>query len=150
MSKKAQEHRGFNLGDADRVLELEEAGIDVHMKGVDRKPLFYQNGKGAKPVTWKIAGRYSDRFRRAEEEANRIRAEKGGDPFDRAVQLEDQIERASRMVISWEGVVEGDGTPVRCEAARVRAILERYPWTLPQVVEGMGNHAGFLANASTA
>lgn len=137
---------GLDLGALDAANQLEEDGLDVHLKGPDGAPLYFQVGEEKKPVTWRVYGSYSKHFKKLEED-RRTRRE----GMTRREIIEDQagdlLEVAVRMSCGFSGIVQ-DGAPVDPGPATYRTILPRYPGIRSQVVDGIYDHAAFFRAAS--
>lgn len=129
--------QGFDLSATAGVEQAHEAGVTVHLEDEKGKPL-YVDGDESRPVTVTVAGVYSRRFRRAEEEANRKIARSRGKVTGR----QSVIEKAAACTLSWDGIFD-HGKPVDCTPENAERLYKAAPWVLDQVVGAQHDSEGF-------
>jgi hypothetical protein len=125
---------------AKSVEEREEAGTLVHLKDESgEKQYFDKNGVQA-PVTIKVAGTYSKRYRRATD-ANRDRLLKrrsiDGDQVN-----EQALATIAACIIEWDGLTAA-GQPFPFSKENAMVLLDTCPWIREQVETAMNDHAVF-------
>lgn len=146
---------GFVIDDQKDQAGLEDEGTLVHVDGADGEPQFYMNNDQRRPVTIRIAGSHSNRFRRVEEKL-RGRKIRGRAKLTQAQLFEDQLEKVIGCIISWEGFfTTRDSNGNRLQEPRTveltpvtaRALLKGCPWVLEQLTEAMNDHERFFTNS---
>lgn len=129
--------QGFDLSATAGVEQAHEAGVTVHVEDVNGKPL-YIDGDESRPVVITVAGVYSRRYRRAEEEVNRRVARSRGKISGRQT----VIEKAAACTLRWDGIFDG-GKPVDCTPESAERLYKAAPWVLDQVVAAQHDTEGF-------
>lgn len=138
------EQSDFDLAAAPSVADVEDQGQWIHLLDRDDEPGYY--GEDRKPVRMRVAGSYSNRFRRAEQKVRR-KALRGRGKMS-AEDLDQQaLEIEAACVIEWEGIVSA-GRPVPCEPENVVQVLRAMPWVRKQVQRAIDDHAAFFKTAS--
>lgn len=145
---------GFSLDTIDATLKQQEQGYTVHLRDHADEPMFYTKDGEERPVTWTIAGEYSERYRNAQRAArdrllsnngrtrNRIRRAGEDDAEDQLIQV---LAEAS---LDWDGFRDGEDF-VPFTRDRAKAILKQAPWIRAQVARGTSDHDGFFSPSGT-
>jgi hypothetical protein len=142
---EAVEAQGFDLAAAKPVAEREEEGREVHVRGADDTPLYYAHDGERKPVTMRVAGTYSARYRRTEEALRDKRLKRGRYTGEQAER--DTLRLHAACVISWNGFFDA-GKPIPCTDANVLTVLRAARWIDEQVNLAMNDHEGFSEPSS--
>lgn len=140
----------FDL-DGPGATQGQDEGTVVHIEDVLGKPMYYgeetpENPNG-KPVTITVAGTYSRRYRRIEDQIRRrpMKARKiTGEKF-----YDEMIEKVVGCTIAWEGFAMG-AQPVLLNDHNAEKLYKNFPWVLDQVVEAMAESERFFAKDSTS
>lgn len=123
---------------------IAEDGIDLQLKHPVTGIPLTQDDEAETPITIRIAGADSARFRKAER-ANRDRRLKAG--FRRtptAAELDAEgLELLASCTLGWSGLVL-DGAPLEFTAANVRMLYKRLLWVREQVDVAMGDRSLFF------
>jgi hypothetical protein len=148
VQNEAIEGAGFDLDQLPPSIASEEdAGTDVHLRGLDGALLYADKAKKQK-LFIKMAGTYSKRFRRIADE-QRDRQLKNRRREVTAEQLtQNQMELTSGCVVSWNITLNARPVPVTPENATM--VFTRAPHWKEQCEEGMQDHAGFSKTASAS
>lgn len=140
--------QGFDLSTAKDVATRENEGqwVEIHSPAGDR--LEWASGGETRPVRVRVAGTYSERYRRAEERMRDRRMKKAsrysGEQFER-----DQLRLVAACVLEWEGFFNG-GKAIPCDEQNVVTVLQNAPWIQEQIQVGMQDHEGFSEASSAA
>lgn len=138
--------QGFDLTAAAPVVDLEEQGTLVELTMPDGEVMTY--GEPAAPVTMRVAGTYSKRYKKAERAAaNAVLAKKKKKLTDDE-QEQRLMQLAAACVIEWHGIFN-NGEPLPCTEANAIAVFTAAPWIYQQVLEAMQDHARFFVPSST-
>jgi len=132
--------------DATEIAKREDEGVVVHLEDHLGNPLFF--GEEKKPVTVRIAGTYSKRYRTMLR-AVRTRGLKQQISKVTAELLEqNEAELVAGCIMEWQGVGENNvAAPCTLENAR---ILVAAPWFIEQLKDAQKDHASFFANSSAS
>lgn len=138
---------GFDVKQQSEAAKAEDEGTVIHIRGIDDLPVFYQQGdsKENKPVTIRVAGVHSRRYRRIEEQLRR-RKIKAHQLTGEAI-YEDNLERVAACTLEWEGF-HAEGKPLQCTTDNVKQVYKQCPWVLEQVLEAMNDHSRFFSSGS--
>ena len=139
--------QGFDIQQQAELAKEEDKGIDVHIHGVDEKPLYYMDGDVQKPVTINVSGVHSEKHRRVEAMLRKRKLKPN--QFTGQFVYEDAIERAAACTNDWQGFF-ADGKVVPFSQANVREVYKRAPWVHDQIAEAMNDHSRFFGNASNS
>lgn len=125
---------GFDLSTAPDLGVLEDEGIPVELVDLD--------GEDVGATIW-MAGRYSNRYRKAQNALQTMRIKRGGKKIDGA-----QIDKEGRGVIAscalrWEGFSDS-GEIIECNRANVNKVFELAPHFQEQCSTAMEDHAAFM------
>jgi len=136
---------GFDLEKQAEQAKLEDKGIDVHIHGVDEKPLFYEKDGQQFPVIINVSGAHSSQYRRVEQALRRRKLKPKN--FTGELIYEDTIEKAAACTNGWEGFFI-NGKPIDPTPHNIKEVYKRAPWVLDQVTEAMHDHQSFFSNSS--
>lgn len=131
----------FSLDAAAQEVAGEDAGIVVALRDKRGRPYVVPGTQ--KPVTIRIAGSYSTRFRRAKEaQTQRLidRARRGknnANDVERA-----NLETLAVCILSWDGI------PLELSVTNAMHVLTSMPWVREQLQEAQGDHEGFSLDSS--
>lgn len=139
---------GFNIEQQKEATKAEDAGVDVHIHGLDGAPIYYTDDDGEQcPVVIKVAGAHSSYHRKAEEAIRKRKLNRTSFTAERI--YEDNINKAVACTLDWDGFLEGeDKLPFTKE--NVRNVYKNFDWVYEQVVEAMHDHARFFGNESNS
>jgi hypothetical protein len=137
--------QGFDLQAAAPVVDLEEQGTCIELTMPDGEPMVY--GEDNRPVTIRVAGTYSRRYKKAErglanDALARKRKKMSDDEQDTRL-----MKLAAACVISWDGVFNA-GEPLPCNEDTCVKVFAAAPWVYQQVLEAMQDHARFFTTSS--
>ena len=135
---------GFDIEGQQELARLEDEGVDVHVESASGLPMFYETPEGLKPVTWRVTGTNSTRYRKAEE-AQRRRKIKSAKLTGEKLH-EDQVDKVVACSISFSGFTSR-GQNVEFSPHNAKMILKACPWVLDQLIEAMGDHERFGSRA---
>jgi len=142
---------GINLDTLKADAALEDVGKLVHINDVDGKPAFYGPADARKPVTIRIAGALSTKYRRAEQAFNAA-GSTGRARKNALARLLDwrAIDVTAGCILAWDGFFYDpeETRPLPMTSENASAVLEAAPYILAQLIEEQGDHAGFFAPAS--
>lgn len=136
----------FDLNTEKGKVEREDGGIVVHINDERGEPMYF--GDERQPVTVKVVGTYSKRYRDAERARvdKRFKRPSGIDPD---VIRKEALELTAECVLEWSGFFDG-GKPLDCTRANVVRVLDAVPWVRHQVEVAMDDHAGFSRAVSAS
>jgi hypothetical protein len=132
----------LDLSAFDSLAATQEAGIDVEIKGPDRRtPL---------GLTIRVAGPDSERQKSAYREiANARLASENADPVS-ATDIEHNILSVlAKATVSWSPNPSFDGQERECTAENAVALYRRYPFIFEQVRAKAENRASFIKGSAT-
>lgn len=121
----------------------EDAGTVVHLKDIEGDLLFDVNGETKSPVTIRVAGTYSERYRKAQKKVadrNLQRARRGQD-FDSDTLDEGTFALEAACIIEWSFTASGQPFPIT--AGNWAALVAKQPQWQGQIQRAMGDHASF-------
>lgn len=136
---------GFNLQSAKPVAAREDDGIVLELRDERGEPMTY--GPDAKPVTVKVAGTYSNHYRRAQERQRDRMMKSARGRLNGDVLQQNLLDLTASCVLAWEGIFDGE-TPVPCTKDNAVLLLEVAPWLREQIEEAMSDHQGFSKTSS--
>ena len=136
--------QGFDLSATAGVEQAQDAGVTVHVEDASGKALFIDGDEG-RPVTITVAGVYSRRYRRAEEEVSRRVAKSRGKISGRQA----VIEKAAACTLSWDGIFH-HRKAVDCTAENAERLYRADPSVLDQVAAAQHDAEGFTRRPSTS
>lgn len=128
----------FDLASLDPLIEAQESGMEVEIKGPDGKQL------GSNGWRIRIAGPDSKRFRDASAAITQERIDAGnvGDTSADDIRR-NAIRILAKCTLSWTPIIMG-GTDVPCTEANARAIYEKYQFVRDQLEQKAGNRRVFF------
>lgn len=133
----------FDLASLDPMIEAQESGMEVDIKGPDGKPLG--------PNGWRIriAGPDSKRFREASAAITqeRIDSENPGDLSAEDIQ-KNSIRILAKCTLGWTPIIMG-GKEVECSEVNARKIYEKYSFVREQLERKAGNRRAFFRDLGT-
>lgn len=139
----------MDLGQLDTCAAAED-GVDLQLKHPGTLAPLTQDDTAETPITIRLAGQDSARFRKAER-ANRDKRLRGG--FRRtptAAELDAEgLELLTNCTLGWSGIVL-DGAPLEFTTANVRMLYKRLAWVREQVDAFVGERAYFLPSLPTS
>ena len=134
----------FDLGVEKEAGAIENDGAIVHICDLNDMPMYHDDADGnEQPVTIKVAGAHSKKFREIEGKQRRRRLK----PKDLtgARLHEDNTERVVHCTLEWQGFTSnGEVFPLTSENAR--ELYDLCPWVLDQIVEAMSDHTRFFVS----
>ena len=135
---------GFDLGSAKPVAEREDEGVIIHLSDIEGEKMFYEENGEKKPVTWKVAGSYSNIYRRAKESQVTRTVKKGRSQSVTGELLGKQaLELVAACSLGFDGLIDkGKKIPFSKDNAKV--ILDAAPWIREQVESAMEDHSRFF------
>lgn len=141
----------MDINTTEKALAVEDDGIDVEILDPSGEPETFGPADAPTPLTIKVAGRFSKRFRKAEEwQRNKIHA-KRGKKMTGAESLQMLSEFVARCTISWPtGAFTLDGKELSFSVENATTLYSRLPHVQAQVEAGMDDHAGFIAKNSSS
>lgn len=134
---------GIDIGASSNVATQEEQGTVIQINDPTDEPVLYGDGK---PVTIRVAGTYSARYRNAQA-ANRDKLIKRRAAFNGNTVSKQALDVTAACVIEWDGFFSG-GKPFPCTHENVVALLESCPWIRDQVESAMNDHALYFKKVS--
>jgi hypothetical protein len=140
MRDATEQGQGFDLESAKPVAEKEDEGVEFHVRGPAGEPLYYQGD----PVTIRVAGTYSNVYRKAEEafERRKWKASFSTDQYARA--RRHAVD--ARCILAWHGFVSA-GQPVELTHEMAIKAVDT-PWLYQQIASAMTDHEGFFGPPS--
>jgi len=140
--------KGLNIKQQQDLASKEDEGTDVHIHGVDERPLFYEKDGVETPVTITVVGTNSQRFRQIESRQRRRRL-KPKDLTGEKVH-EDAIEKVAFCTLRWEGVIDEHDNVIRCDFENAVMLYSALPHVYSQLLEAMGDHERFFGSSSSS
>lgn len=127
----------FDLASLDPLIEAQEAGIEVEVKGPDGKPLG--------PNGWRVrvAGQDSARFRAAQAEITQERLDSENIEVSADDLQRNAVRILAKCIISWTPIILG-GKELECNERNARMLLERYGFIREQLERKAGNRKLFF------
>lgn len=136
----------FDLNESADVTTREDEGILVHLRDAAGEKMYADEAQ-EKPVTMRVAGTYSEVYRKARE-ANRDKQLKKRSPHLDGDQLEDAaLDEIAACVLSWENLNAG-GKPLPFSKHNAVVVLKKARFIREQVEAAMSDHAAFFKPAS--
>lgn len=133
----------FNLPGMD-TRTLSEAGVDMQVKSLQGDILKDKDGK---PVTLKLLGPDSDKYRALTRAQVRKRFQRASSPdVARDTYVEDEADALEIMVactVGWSGILTTKGEPIPCTPDTVRALYTNFPAIRDQADVFMASRANF-------
>jgi len=132
----------MDIAELDTVAE--DDGIVVTLKDVTGEPMIATDTQ--QPLTLKVAGAFSDRYRAAQKRLTnkRIQATKRGAGDLDADAIEDnELALEAACIIEWPFVSGGQPFPI--SLTNWKALVQKQPQWQGQVWSAMHDHAGFFA-----
>jgi len=136
---------GFDINAQAEQAKKEDEGILVHVNGVDENPAYYGEGEDRKPVTIRVAGAHSQKYRAIERDLRKRKIKPKSLTAQQA--FEDNLMKAVECTLDWEGF-DVDGTPVPLTRKNVEMLYRRCPWVYDQIIEAIHDHAAFFGERS--
>jgi hypothetical protein len=137
--------KGIDLDQAGEVTAREDAGITVHIRGADGEPAY----QGDRPVTIRIAGTYSQVYRKTQDQQTRRLLKQRSRDLSPEQLTANRVELVAASILGWEGFTnKGEAYP--CTRENAVALLTRAPWIREQLEEAQQDHAGFSGRASAS
>ena len=127
----------FDLSAEKSKVEREDEGIVVTINDERGETMHFGDGQ---PVTVRVVGTYSKKYRDAERLRVDRRFKRGG--VDPDVIRKEALELTAECVLEWSGFFDA-GKPLDCTRANVVRVLDAVPWVRQQVEVAMEDHAGF-------
>lgn len=120
-------------------------GADYHVRHFETDQPLYLDEDQEKPVTIRIVGKDSDRFKRmAHAKIDKLTAE-GRRKAKSAKETEAElIQVVADCVIGW-GNIKLEGKMLEYTPANVVMFLQRFPWVFEQLNEAIADRGNFLA-----
>lgn len=139
---------GFDLSTTSDVAAREDDGKWVAIRDSQGEFLTYTPAEGGekKPVRIRVAGTYSNVYRRATDKQRDRMLRHRRAKLTGAQLNEQQLELVADCVLEWEGFFSG-GKPVQCTKLNVVAVLQRAPWIREDVESEMSDHESFFPSA---
>ncbi len=116
--------------------DREDEGVLVHIASAAGEPLFYGDSDDQRPVTIRVAGRYSDARVHRSRLLRRGQQNRLEDFAVGSRHLKDQTALVAACILSWDGFFYGD-TPFDLTRDNAIAVLESAYWIREQVVATM-------------
>lgn len=139
---------GFDIEVQKKNREIEDEGVFVHLIGLDDMPMMYEDDDGElQPVGVTVAGDHSNRARAFDKEVRRRKITSKS--LTGARLHEDNVERAARCTIDWQGFFSGK-QKVEFSLHNVRTVYQEAPWVLEQVTEAMRDSSRFFGTKSSS
>lgn len=133
----------FNLPGMD-TRTLSEAGVDMQVKSLQGDILKDKDGK---PVTLKLLGPDSDKYRALTRAQVRKRFQRASSPdATKDTFAEDEADALEIMVactVGWSGILTTKGEPIPCTPETVRALYTNFPAIRDQADVFMASRANF-------
>lgn len=122
----------------------EDEGTLVHLKDVAGELLY----DGETPVTIRVAGTYSDRYRKAQRKLKErnIKAARRNEEYSADTLDEGTIALEVACIIEWSFTANEQPFPIT--AANWKALIEKQPQWQDQVSAAMTDHARFFVSTS--
>jgi hypothetical protein len=126
----------------------EDAGTLVHLKDVAGELLYDGEGDAKTPVTIRVAGTYSERYRRAQKRLKdrNLRGARRGEEFGADTLDAGTIELEAACIVEWTFTAGGQPFPIT--ANNWTALVAKQPQWQEQVSAAMTDHARFFASSS--
>lgn len=139
----------MDLGQLDTSAVAED-GVDLQLKHPGTLTPLTQDDQAETPISIRLAGADSARFRKAER-ANRDKRLRGGlrRPPTAAELDADGLELLVQCTLGWSGIIV-DGQQLEFTPANVRILYKRFQWIREQVDLFMGDRQNFLAPLPTS
>jgi hypothetical protein len=129
--------------DIDTLAEVsEDEGVIVHLRDRDGK-LEYD---GDKPVTMKVAGQYSERYRKAQRAITERNLKKRSSGIDVDYLEKVPLELEAACIVEWP--FSASGKPLPVSPTNWSAIIGKRPWYRPQIREAIERYTDFFAENS--
>jgi hypothetical protein len=143
-----------NLEQGKAVEQAEDDGVVIHVRDVRGVKMTYtvkegdgENAKDVeKPVTMRVAGTYSKRFRRITDMNRDKMMRRRGSMLDGDAVNRQAVEAMAECIIEWDGFFV-KGRPLTLSKNNAVVLLEACPWIKTQVDEAMNDHAAFFKDA---
>lgn len=128
----------------------EDEGTFVHFKDVTGNLLFDGEGEAKTPVGARVAGTYSERYRKALKKVKErnLRAARRNEEYDADTMDDRTFELEAACLIEWTFTTNGQPFPITPD--NWKAIVAKQPQWQGQVDQAMNDHARFLARKSPA
>lgn len=137
---------GIDLSTVGDVAAREDAGQVVHLRDAGGEPI-YTGEKQDQPVTITVAGTYSTRFRRAQDQLQQRMLKKRQRDLTPELVTANRIELVAAAILEWQGISD-KGQPLPCTKDNAIRLLTAAPWIREQLEEAQQDHAGFTRTAS--
>ena len=122
----------------------EDEGTLVHLKDVAGNPLYNETA----PVTIRVAGTYSERYRKAQRKVKdrNVRMVRRGQDYDADALDESTFELEAACILEWSFTANGQPFPITAD--NWKALVAKQPQWQDQVSTAMTDHARFFSASS--
>lgn len=127
----------------------EDAGTPVHLKDAAGELLYDGDGDAKTPVIIRVAGSYSERYRKAQKKIKErnIRAGRRGEEYTADMLDNGTVELEAACIIEWTFTAAGAPFPITAD--NWAALAAKQPQWQEQVAAAMHDHARFFVKSST-
>lgn len=142
MTDEAKDLGGFDLAEAAPVADLEDQGTLVHVRDTSGELMYYRETEEGDdlPVTIRVAGTYSTRYRRAMESQNTRTLRKKNVVLTGELLTANRLDLIAKCVLDWQGFAKvGPPSP-----ENVRKVMGAAPWIREQIEQTMEDHQAFF------
>lgn len=137
---------GLDLSTVGEVTAREDAGQVVHLRDPNGEPL-YTGGQHEQPITITVAGTYSTRVRKAQDQLQQRMLKKRQRDLTPEQVTANRNELAAAAILEWQGITD-KGAPLPCTKENAIRLFTIAPWIREQLEEAQQDHAGFTGTAS--
>ena len=124
---------GFDEVEQEAIAAAGDAGVVIHIKGLDKQPMFYTAEDGTrKPVTVTAATKGSNLWNRQLKAARRQKIDIRGLTGEKV--HSDIVQRTAATTLSWDGFYR-NGVAVPFSYHNAAAMYDKWPYLLDQVAE---------------
>lgn len=142
----------FDIEGKEKASEIEELGTDVPIDDEDGHPQFQSDGET--PITIRIVGSLSKRYRRAQE-AQRHAAihRQRGKKLTGAESLRQQTEFVADLILGWSPgfvqTIDGAKSDLPFNKDNAIALMTKFPFIQAQLESAVEDHGAFFTKRST-
>lgn len=138
---------GIDMDGVEDVSAREGQGRVVHITDPSGEPAFYGEGENQKPVTVKIAGSYSPKYRQILDHQTQRMLKRRQSTITREQLAENRAELVAGCILEWDGfLIKGEAFPLTKDNAMT--LVKKAEWIRTQLEEAQNDHEGFSKNAS--
>lgn len=134
---------GIDVAGAAKVADREEEGVLVQIRDPQGEPAMV----GDQPVTVRIAGSYSKRYRRIQEGQTQRMLKRRQVALTAEQLTANRVELVAGCILDWSGFTNG-GQPYPFSRDNATHLVTVAPWIRDQLEEAQGDHASFSASSS--